>query len=180
MGWGLFIMNKEIVKTITTDINNIVSLADLKQHLFIDFTADDSLIESYRAAAIDYCENYTGKRLIERQYKITDTADDKGNIKLYDIPIQSIDEIKIGDETVDTYKLENQTNILSKISGLLSGREYTITYTSGYKPDDIPPVLIHAIKLIVGTYYTQRSDILFNRGIDTKAADRLLNLGSIC
>jgi hypothetical protein len=42
----------------TPDLNSIITVAQLKEHLRVDHTDEDTLIEAYRDAAIAWIEDY--------------------------------------------------------------------------------------------------------------------------
>ena len=47
----------------TPDLNSIITVAQLKEHLRVDHTDEDTLIEAYRDAAIAWIEDYCNTRL---------------------------------------------------------------------------------------------------------------------
>jgi len=48
----------------TPDLNSIITVAQLKEHLRVDHTDEDTLIEAYRDAAIAWVEDYCNTRLV--------------------------------------------------------------------------------------------------------------------
>lgn len=150
-----------------------VTTAEIKAHLRIDTSDEDTLLDAYVAAARLFCENYTARSFVDRTYvaKIPDFAD---TIVLPYRPIVSISSIKYWDTAspsvqqtlaASTYSLVN--NCLVRTYGETWPSVYPrldaveITYIAGDGTSNSPAASVNeavkaAIKLIVGDLYENR------------------------
>jgi len=143
------LLDTEITSDYTTEP---VSLATAKAYMKVNFSDDDSMIESLIKNARVWLENYTGKSYGTRQatLKIEMNA-----MEWYELPgpVQSVDAVQIGNQSVgcDGYDLAG-----SQIRIYQSGI-YTIYLTYGFTtiPEDAKNDILSI------TAYTYQ-----NRGID--------------
>lgn len=139
-----------------TEETRIVSLTELKNHLRITDTNDDTLLSSLLSAAEDQVESYLGYSIAhsdeyEEEYEI------KKLIYLNHAPCVSVESIiDKDDEEYD----DNDYTILPlgiiRLSGTISGEEgeiLTITYEGGY--ESAPEAIKLAVKIIVESLYNR-------------------------
>lgn len=74
----------------------VLSLADVKQHLVVEFDADDALISHYMKAAHSYCENHTRRSIVVTRRKAA-FDDFHDTIELPHPPIREIESITYKD-----------------------------------------------------------------------------------
>jgi uncharacterized phiE125 gp8 family phage protein len=63
-------MTKDVLRQIAAPSTEPVTLAEAKAHLKIDDTADDAMIVGYAAAAREYVELITGRRLLPQDWEL--------------------------------------------------------------------------------------------------------------
>ena len=147
----------------------IISTVELKKHLRVTHSLEDTLIESARLAAISYVENYTNVLL--GSYSVTGYL---GSWQVASFPVGPLSAV--GAVKYDDSSGSEQTLSASKVHYDINrepGRIYfqdvpdledynltpvRIEFTAGYAPADIPASIIAAIKLIVGHLYDMRTD----------------------
>lgn len=154
----------------------ILSLDDAKSHLNITHSHQDGLIQSYIDAAIDEAEAYTSRSL--KIYEVTIKLTEFTNkllltktpyktglvIKYYDVDntLQVLD--------TDLYVLGYHYgepviffNDMSELPTLYKRQDaVVITYEAGYGLEKMPVQFTQFCKLLVGTFYEQRSDSVNN------------------
>lgn len=160
------------IKLITDVSTELVSLAELKTHLRIDVTDEDSYLPALITAAREYCEQFTGRTIGTKTLEgiLNDFPCDY--IDLYESPIQSITSVKYtdadGDETTwdSSYYISNLDVIPEKIYpayGLTfpafvpypSGA-VRIRYQAGHTSANLPESIKQAILLVAGDLYENR------------------------
>jgi uncharacterized phiE125 gp8 family phage protein len=155
------------LRLITPPQNEVVTLAQAKNHLRVDIEDDDDLISSLIVVARQRAEEYTRRAFITQTWEWT---------LLFPYPtitlrseVQQIDQITIdGEELSSTtqYKLIGDDLLIEP-----TGKSVTIRYTSGYgdNADDVPEQIKQAILQIVGHLYENRE----SQGIPPLAEDLL-------
>lgn len=143
------ILDTEILQDYTGEP---VSVSDAKAYMKVNFTDDDSLIESLIANAIRWLENYTGRSFKQRsmKYSVEMTAQEWYRLPE---PVISVDAVNYEDETLALNHLTIAgPNIKVNFDGV-----FDIYFTTGYTtlPDDIRN------DILAITAYTYQ-----NRGID--------------
>lgn len=140
---------------------NVVSLPQAKMWLRVDLDYDyeDLLITSLIKAAVNQVEQYTLQVLWQRS--ITEKTDATGNLRLFNYPIISVEEVYDKDfedlnfEIIDT---QNYTDIITDRAGY-----NTITYIAGYDwnyegGSDVPDDIETAIKELITFLYENRDN----------------------
>lgn len=150
-------------------------LADVKNHLKVDYSTDDALITSLIVAAREYAENYTNRKFI------TQTIEEKFNafpdvrwLNLSVPEVQSITSVLYldADEVEQTFTSDDYVftshqwpaYILLKLNkswpSVLNRRDViTVTYVVGYgAASDVPDAIKSAMLLIIGDLYEKRTD----------------------
>lgn len=127
----------------------IVSLPELKTHLRITETTDDTLLASLLSAAEDQIENYIGYSIYYGDYE--EEYQPSGLIPLRHAPCLSVESIE--DEDGKSY--ENFSILPLGILKLedYGGETLTISYEGGYSL--IPEALKLAVKIIVESLYNR-------------------------
>ena len=149
----------------------VISTADLKAHLRVTHSDEDSMIEAMRQAAINYVENLTNLRLGKRiAYIYYDDV-----LKDYEIPIGPVDTwggLQYANDAGESYVTLTQDtdyilnlkrnpariqliNMPSAYTYNLSKIKATVSLL-GYDAASVPAPLVHAIKLLVSHMYELR------------------------
>jgi uncharacterized phiE125 gp8 family phage protein len=158
-----------------------VSLADLKEHLRVDTTAEDDLITSLGEAAREWVEQVCGMQLVEATLR-DDLDGFPDEIRLGRYPVQSVSSITYTDTNGDTQTWASsnyQTDLGAKPARIRAAygvsypstrsfKSVSITYVAGYasggSPTDhgfnVPSSIKAAIKLLVGHWYTHRMAVM--------------------
>ena len=158
--------------TRTGDPAALLSLADAKEHLRVEHSAEDDFITSLIAVAEDILDGNTGevgKALVTQTWTWTGPRP-VGDFELPVQPVQSITSIKYYDADNVQQTLLTSDYLLDE--GYLKPKRgvswpqpydrddaYEIIFVAGYGAStDVPAGLIHAAKLIIGHYYETRED----------------------
>lgn len=148
-----------------------VSLAEAKAHARIEVSFDDSLVTALIVAARKWAEDWTQRRYVDHQFKLTLNANELCN----PLKIEPINEIATvsGFDAFDPdntttvaliegtdFRIQNNTLILEPSAGDALVREfgaYEITYTTATNAVDIQNVR-QAIMLVVTHWYENREE----------------------
>jgi uncharacterized phiE125 gp8 family phage protein len=148
-----------------------------KAHLGIEagFTADDTLIDAYIAAARQFVEDRTGRVLVSASF--TEVRAAFGDyITLYRQPVTALTSIAYTDASGADVPYEGAIERLTAIPPRLyppAGSTFpelganglvTIEYEAGYGAGEVPAPLIQAILLLVGHWYQNRSTVEIGTG----------------
>lgn len=156
-----------------------VSVAELKDHLSINTDDIDSLLESYILTATSYVESAIDVCLMVQQWEEWyDCFADDDRITLNKRPVVSIDQIKYFDEDNEVQFLDLDLihavspSFLPSFIQLRDGESWPSTYTrpdavqirytAGYSAEgssasgEVPEMLRQAIRLLAGSYYSNR------------------------
>lgn len=167
----------EILTTAPTE--EPVTLAEAKKHLEVDHTDDDTLITAYIQAARQYVERYTSRAIMAQTW----TAYLDGfasEINIHRSPVLDVTAIQYLDGNGAQQTLSSSVYRLDAPGGritLENGQSWPailsvtnaveIAYRAGYrdtaaspKVGTVPPDVIHAIKLLVGTFYRFRETVI--------------------
>lgn len=166
---------RPILTVSTPPADDPVSLADMKAHLRIDHSDDDALISAYLEAVVSMLDGPQGKlkRAIMRQTWIQSQRGCNGaNVVWLELP--PVDAITAVEYYDDDFNLQSATladfttidqNDGFKVVRPVPGKDwpdYTveradslrITFTTGAETvADVPPAIIHAIKLLTAHFY---------------------------
>jgi len=171
-------------KKITDSAIEPLTLSDIKLHLRVDGTTEDTAISAYQKAARLFCEDYTGRAFINQtwQLKIDDFPSAwqscDGIVELPRAPLSSVTSVVYLDNegvsqtlSTDIYAVDTDSTVgnihLKYNQSYPSVRDdyhgVTITYVAGYGANaaSVPEPLIQAIKLLTGHFYEQREPISF-------------------
>jgi len=152
------------------DPDNVLSLAEVKRHLRVTHTLEDTLLTSIRNAAIRWVESYCNISL--------------GRIEAYGYlphfktsyfpvgPVASVESVQYETDNTGTlstlqsssYHVDLKTQPARiAFSDYPAPYEYAlmpikITFTYGHATDNLPPNIIAAIKLVCGQLYENRQE----------------------
>jgi len=168
-------------KKITSPINDVLSLSEIKLFLRLDTddTSEDTLLSNFLCSAVSYVEKYTNRTLLTTQY-ITYRDNFFNSVcgywELRKSPLQQVDSIKYYNSgnvltaiSEDVYysTLENDySKILLNDDYLFPSNKLNrlqsieITFTAGYgdTSDDVPCQIKEAILLLIAAMYENRGD----------------------
>jgi uncharacterized phiE125 gp8 family phage protein len=163
----------------------ILGLAALKQHLTeaADVTDNDGLISEYCRAAWDYCERYSWRQLLTATLRLTmpkfrDCVCIPRPRTIAILSVEYYDDSNVlqtlstanwaCDLDCDVVELElwDFPTVYQRPDAV------RINFTAGYGNTvaDFPPVLLHAVRLLVGQYYETREP----SNAETDTVDALL------
>lgn len=178
-------MGIRIVTPPTVQPIEILGLNALKRHLneAVDVTDNDDLISSYCAVAWDYCQRYSWRQLLTATLRQTLSAW-REVIPICRPPVVSIASVRYYDDanTIQTLDAASwqadlssdvvEVKILDFPTVYDRPDAIEINYTAGYGTTAaaFPPVLLHAVRLLVGHYYATREP----EATDTTTVDALL------
>lgn len=153
----------------------LVTLTNCKEHVRRTDTAEDTVITAYRAAAIQWVENYTGHLLTQRE--VVDAFHEWGEyltlrhqpITVGDptptLTVEYIDE-EGAEAEYEAYDLRDeiypwiiQPPFGDEFPTLGVNGNVTVTYTAGYEAGEVPDALNQAVLLLVGHWYSMRSAV---------------------
>lgn len=149
-----------------------VTVAEVKEHLKIDGSTEDTLIGTYITAAREWCEGYQWRKYITQTRELVLEDWPRGDhIIVPNGQLQSITSVKYkdadGDETTlavdDDYIVDSDSEpgkvVLAYGETWPSGTLYPtgairVRYVCGYgDADDVPEMVKAAIKIQVGLFY---------------------------
>lgn len=156
----------------------VVKLEEAKSHLRVEHDAEDTLIESYIAAATEHAEVYQLRSLMERTWRLTLPRFPRGArcIRLPRPPLQSVTSIVYTDpdgneQTMDAghYRVMTDGRVLLATDGwprVASEQDAVrITYVAGYgEGGDAPEATRAAILLLAGHFYENREAVTVGTG----------------
>ena len=153
------------------DQDTIITVADLKSHLRVTHTLEDTLIGALRSAAISWVEEHCNIKL--GSYTARGYLPGFYNAYFPMGPVQAVTEVKYQTTEDKTYSnlttlatTNWYTDLISQPSRI-AFRDYpnvyeyaltpvVVTFSAGYTT--VPTPVVHAIKLLVSTMYENRQD----------------------
>lgn len=155
-----------------------VTTAELKSHLRVDSTDEDTLIASLGTAARQYVEEQTRRALVTQTWvlKLDEFPESDGEILLPRPPLVSVSSVTYVDTAGSTQTLSS--SVYSVDTTDTPGRitlaydqtwptvrdqrnAITVTYVAGYgAASAVPDALKAAIKLLVGHWFTNREGVV--------------------
>jgi hypothetical protein len=141
--------------------NAIITVQQAKDYLKVDYTEEDSLIESLINQASDYLEKFKHKRKIKKT-TITNELYNGNNRKrlfLKNYPISNVTVTKDGQPFTD-FKANLQTGILFCTNGVWNPdfQNISVSYDAGYDP--IPDSFVRECLNLVSEWYENRGGML--------------------
>ena len=178
-----------------------ITTAEAKSHLNIDHSDDDTLIDTYIAAATEYVEDYVNRELAQRTWDYSFDKFPVDEISLPKHPVLSVSSITYTDRTASPITQTVLTSVYDVDLGgspadiyLKYGQTWptasyernsiTVRFVTGFagvgSPVDyragIPQAIRAAIKLMVGDLYLNRESNLDMQTYHNETIDRLLDM----
>lgn len=144
------------IKINSTLGNEIITVADVKNYVRIDTTADDALISQMISQARLWCENYISRDIVAKNRTYYIDITDSGLFDLPFGPVSSISLITIDGTATTSYEilgLDNETIELDQGSA----ERVKITYITTGLNDSL---LKQAMLQLISTYYDNRADFV--------------------
>lgn len=167
------------IRTVTPATAPLLSLDEAKKHLEVDFDRDDALIEAFVAAAQDHVERHTSRILTPRELEFSCSGfpcgiGRNGAFLIPRDPITAVSAIAYTDTTGATIELAEADwrwsesapdQVLAAFNGswpaaAAEAGSVRITFEAGYEAGLCPPALAQAVRLLVGTFYSQREGVV--------------------
>jgi uncharacterized phiE125 gp8 family phage protein len=159
----------------TNPTTKVVSVTDVKSHLRIDTSDEDTLLGLYIDAATEMAENFCGRHFITHEYKLYfDSVTSIASLVYPDCVLDSVNPVNWIDANGDTQaSLEAHIDAYSNpsIAYLNSGfvssplksdasNVFWFEFGTGFgaASSDVPEAIKQAIKLIVADMYYFRED----------------------
>ncbi len=154
-----------------------VPLADLKTHLNIEHTDDDTYITALAAAVVDQIETKLKRAVITQTWTQSQRCPNGANVVWLEMPpVQTLVSVKYYDmdfnlvtATLADFTMIDQTDGF-KIVRPMPGKPWPphttdrddaliVEFTAGNVVADVPLAMKHAIKLLVGSMYSNREAV---------------------
>jgi uncharacterized phiE125 gp8 family phage protein len=160
-----------------------LTYVDLKEHLRIDISDDDSLVDAYISAARVYVEERASIALLSQTFDYyLDDWPSGDTLYLPRPPLQSVTYVKYYDEDHTVYTFAAASYYVDTIGApgrivLNDGYDWPtislrpangvqVRFIAGYgDPADVPTPIQHALRLLVGVMYENREDATFIAGM---------------
>ncbi len=156
-----------------------LTTAELKAHLRVDLSDEDTLIAALGVAAREYCERQTGHLLSSRGFYLEASGFPTmgGDIVLPLFPITTISQVawrrtadavlQVGTANTD-YRFASEVGRVRLMPGVsewpataLGEDAVQITVLAGYtNAQSVPQIAKHAIRLLVGHWYENREAVI--------------------
>lgn len=169
----------KLVTDYTTPIAGRLSVSALKQHLRVDHTADDMLIEIYTRAAVSLTQDRTGRALLPTTWRYVrdDFPADLGPIWLPRSPLISVTSVTYAGASTgaaiivdpSTYvAVDGEPPSICPAVGYYWPADVApfrrasqiVTFTAGYADTEtMPTTLVMAVYLLVGHWYENREAV---------------------
>jgi uncharacterized phiE125 gp8 family phage protein len=156
---------------IITPASAVITTAELKAHMRVDSSSEDSLIDAYLLASMAYCQHYTGMAIGEQTVEIALDEFPEGPIKLELTPATSIETVRYVDTNGDWQTVSSSlytTDIYGQDHWLLraAGSYWPDTYDSANSvkvryiagSSTLDPAVKAALMLLTGNYYENREE----------------------
>lgn len=161
-----------------------VSLEEAKDHLRVLGSDEDDYITALISVAREFVETITGRSLITQTWLVTFDSFCGTRLYLPRPPVQSVTSVQYRDTTDGSLQTHSdslyEVNLVSEPSAIRfdelpnydieKENPIQVTFVSGYgdAATDVPRNLVHAIKLLIGHWYTNRSSVANARDMDPK------------
>ena len=159
-----------MVTTYTSNpsLDDIISVADLKSHLRVDVSDDDTLISSFRDAAISWVQEITGRVLGDVDCVVY--IDTFKPVTLDVSPVNSISSIQYIDHSGNIQTLSSNSYFVDiagshariRFHDVPDLHDYAlnrviVNCNVGHAESSIAKPIIHAVRLLVGHMYENRT-----------------------
>ena len=153
-----------------TDIN-IISLADLKTFLKVETTEDDALIQSMLSTARAYVEDYTG--VLCNNGQVDFYGESFKDFRFAAGPVKSLTSVSYKTDAT-TYAVLASTGYAFSSKSIPQRLEFysppspydktlervKVVTNTGYNETAVPVPLVQAMRLLVGHWYEQRTQVI--------------------
>lgn len=155
-----------------------VTLADLKAHLRVDGSDEDTIIQSYLDAAIAKVEDDLASVLQKATCRFSLKSWPRGGeFRLPRYPLVSVTSITYLEESEVTpttltstlYRAETDAipprvvmkqDQLFPVESLETGYPIVVTFVAGYEDGAVPDTALHAIRLLAAHWYLHREPVI--------------------
>tara|TARA_R110002020_G_scaffold460224_1_gene678634 strand:+ start:2379 stop:2957 length:579 start_codon:yes stop_codon:yes gene_type:complete len=169
-------------KVITAAASNVLTTAEVKSHLKVDTTADDTLIDNLIIAATNSCQEYTNRFFITTE--ITQYGDNWSDVsELFKSPVQTtLFNIKYWDTTGTLQSLATTKYTLDNVSqparlapapdeswpSIIDGlNAIEVNYKVGVdNAADVDNAIKQALLLTIGHWYQNREAVIVGRQVN--------------
>ena len=162
---------------VTAPATEPLELDDTKNHLGVDLTDDDGMIERLTGAARRQAESYLGRALITQTWEMHLDRFPVWTIKVPRPPLRSIESLVYIDSVGTTQTLEAERYRVDtasepgRITPTYGGtwpatraatNALTVQFKAGYgdAEENVPEDIRQALLLLVGSFYEHREDIV--------------------
>lgn len=164
----------------------LVTLADVKAHLRVTTTDEDTIIGVYRSAAIAWVENYTGHLLSAAEVVDNYSAwGDYLTLRHQPIAASPAPVVEYHDTEGDfieyagvvrdqTYPWTIVPPYGEEFPTLGDNGTISVTYTAGYASGEVPDPLNQAVLLLAGHFFVNRSAVSTDKVEEVDLAVRSL------
>lgn len=174
--------NMRSYKVITAAASNVLTTAEVKSHLKVDTTADDTLIDNLIIAATNSCQEYTNRFFITTE--ITQYGDNWSDVsELFKSPVQTtLFNIKYWDTTGTLQSLATTKYTLDNVSqparlapapdeswpSIIDGlNAIEVNYKVGVdNAADVDNAIKQALLLTIGHWYQNREAVIVGRQVN--------------
>lgn len=158
----------------------VVSLADMKAHLRVDYSDDNQLITDLTAAATEHLdgkEGILGRALLEQTWELRMDRFPR-EIRIPLPPLISVDKVQYLDSNASRVTIDPSVYVVTGEGGrgvihLVAGACWPVVplhhperaivqFTAGYE-DGVPAPIKSAIKLLVGSLYQNREHLVIGQ-----------------
>lgn len=182
------------VQLVTGPVEEPITLAEAKNHLRIDYSDDDALIQSQIIAVREYAETATNRAFVAQTWKYVLDAFPSvpsqalswqaafGQFNLPFPPLQSVTSIVWLDTAGNPTTVSSSDYVVDAASeparvALAYGKSWPsnplqtiagvqVTYAAGYaSAAKVPESIKQMVKLLLGSYYQNREDVVLDRRV---------------
>lgn len=141
-----------------------ISLTDVKAHLRLDTDDEDDVLTGLIAASTNLVEEYLGKTLIKKLWRIEEIGIEVDSVHEIVLPrgpllkVLMVQRVMPNDGYINIrYAVKNHFS--KPIIAFKSHLPVSVTYEAGYGyyPKDIPPPIRHALLTLVAHFYENRN-----------------------
>lgn len=178
-------MNSNALRRVTEPATEPISVSDMKLHLRIDSTADDTLLPMLIAAARRYIEDITGRACITSSWEwVLDAFPASPVLELPVWPVSAITTVKYTPRGGVSTTWNSANYVLGS---LVRPARLKLAYGVSWPSDElvqlegvqirfaagsadaasVPDTIKHAIRLLTGHFYENREQVLTGAGIST-------------
>lgn len=139
---------------VTAPASPVVAVADLRAHLRVDQDFDDLVIEAYEAAAVALLDGYRGilgRCILEQEWAVT--YDQAGT---YRLPLPDVSAVVAVDADSDPVVATLTHDGMGSCVEIEAAATVTMTCAL---PAESLPVVVMAVKLLVGHWYANREAV---------------------